>query len=399
MRQAVKGKRRRYAIQNLFPGSLSMKRRVVGWLFGLVLVMSPLVGAASAQEEETTIRIGTYDNRSIAVAYAASEFNPVSEKMRAYQEAKQAGDKAAIKELEAWGKAHQEMLHFQGFARVPVDQLLEPVRDGVDALAEAQGLSAITMACDFTAPNVEVVDVTVQLVELYNPSDRTREMAKKVRDAEPVPLSTVAAMEEGKASESTPSDIADPALLDMEAAEREVAERYAAVRPAVREYVRWTAGTFGKSGLWLNQNAFDQLSGDQREQKIVYLAAVLEDSDYGRHLGRALAEASALQDERLVPGLMKVAGYHRDDADYDCRPKWMAVAALARQESDDAVPMLIGLIDHGNQNTRTWAQAALARTTGQDFEQDKQAWADWWLAQGHEPVDAQYLGAWTAPGE
>jgi hypothetical protein len=37
------------------------------------------------------------------------------------------------------------------------------------------------------------------------------------------------------------------------------------------------------------------------------------------------------------------------------------------------VPLLISLVDHGNQNTRNWAQAALARLTGQDFKQDKQA--------------------------
>lgn len=200
-------------------------------------------------------------------------------------------------------------------------------------------------------------------------------------------------------SSQQPNASVEPAPLDMSAAEREAAEDYAAARPKVREYVRWTAGTFGKRGMWINEDAFAHLSDEQREQKVVYLAAILEEGEYGRHLGRALAEASALQDERLVPGLMKVAGYHRDDADYDCRPKWMAVAALARQESDAAVPMLIGLVDHGNQNTRTWAQAALSRKTDQDFRQDKQAWADWWQEQGHEPVDAEYLEAWVMPAQ
>jgi hypothetical protein len=31
------------------------------------------------------IRIGTYDSRAIAIAYAPSRFNPVREKMAAYQ--------------------------------------------------------------------------------------------------------------------------------------------------------------------------------------------------------------------------------------------------------------------------------------------------------------------------
>ncbi|MCB1125437.1 MAG: HEAT repeat domain-containing protein, partial [Verrucomicrobiae bacterium] len=101
----------------------------------------------------------------------------------------------------------------------------------------------------------------------------------------------------------------------------------------------------------------------------------------------------------LLPGLMKVAGYHRDDRDYDCRPKWMAVAALARQESGKAVPLLISLVDHGNQNTRMWARAALARMAGEDLEGDKPAWAKWWESQGHDPVKPDYLKPWKPVGQ
>jgi HEAT repeat protein len=139
------------------------------------------------------------------------------------------------------------------------------------------------------------------------------------------------------------------------------------------------------------------LSGDAREEKIKYLKALLEDAEYGRHLCAGLAEASALKDARLVPGLMKVAGYHREGQDYDCRPKWMAVAALARQASDNAVPLLVSLVDHGNQNTRNWARGALARQTGKDFAQDKRAWAEWWQSQGHQPISEEWLKPWQPP--
>ncbi len=75
----------------------------------------------------------------------------------------------------------------------------------------------------------------------------------------------------------------------------------------------------------------------------------------------------------------------------------MIVAALARQQSDEAVPLLIGLIDHGNQNTRHWALGALSRKTSQDFARDKQAWARWWQAQGHKPIDPELLKPWQPP--
>ncbi len=187
--------------------------------------------------------------------------------------------------------------------------------------------------------------------------------------------------------------------LDMNQAEEEVRKHYAAAHPEIREYILWTARTFGHNGLWLNEDAFASLPTEESQQLIGYLATLLDESEYGRHLCQGLAKASALKDERLVPGLMKVAGYHREEGDYDCRPKWMAVAALARQESDVAVPLLISLVDHGNQNTRKWARAALSRKTGQDFNEDKQAWAEWWKAQGHEPIDDELLKPWKAPSE
>jgi HEAT repeat protein len=179
----------------------------------------------------------------------------------------------------------------------------------------------------------------------------------------------------------------------------EVRTRYAKAHPEIREYILWTARTFGPGDMWRNEDAFAGLSDAEREEKVQYLAALLADSEYGRHLCQGLADASAIRDERLVSGLMKVAAYRRERGDYDCRPKWMAVAALARQESDAAVPLLVALVDHGNQNTRKWARAALSRKTGQDFEQDKQAWAKWWQEQGHEPIDDEMLKPWEAPAQ
>jgi hypothetical protein len=190
---------------------------------------------------------------------------------------------------------------------------------------------------------------------------------------------------------------ANPAPLDMQKAKAEVATHYAKAHPEIQEYVLLTARTFGPGGLWLNEDAFAALTKAAREQRVRYLTQLFEEAEYGRHLCPALAEAGALKDKRLVPGLMRGAAFHVADGDYDCRPKWMAVAALSRQESDEAVPLLISLVDHGNQNTRYWARAALARKTGQDFRQDKQAWADWWKANGHAAVAAEFLKPWTPP--
>jgi hypothetical protein len=140
------------------------------------------------------VRIGTYDNRSIAVAYAASRHNPVKEKVTAFKRAKVVGDRDAIKELESWGQKHQRLLHFMGFGHVPVPDLLETVTDGVKEAARRRGLAAITMACDFTSGNVELVDVTEDLVKLYDPTEKTLKTALGVRSAKPVDLIRLADM-------------------------------------------------------------------------------------------------------------------------------------------------------------------------------------------------------------
>lgn len=191
--------------------------------------------------------------------------------------------------------------------------------------------------------------------------------------------------------------LAGPRPLDMDAASAEVSSSYGKAHPEVQEFVLYTARTFGRSGLWLNENAYADLKPADRDARITYLAKLFDESEYGRHLCSALAEASALKDPRLVPGLKKIAAYHVDGKDYDCRPKWMAVAALARQESADAVPLLVSLVDHGNQNTRLWARAALARMAKDDFKTDKHAWNDWWVGKGHGAIDAALLKPYAPP--
>lgn len=190
---------------------------------------------------------------------------------------------------------------------------------------------------------------------------------------------------------------AAPRPLDVDAATAEVSAAYGRAHPEVQEFVLQTARSFGKSGLWLNENAYADLNPADREARVKYLVQLFEEAEYGRHLCAALAEASALKDAKLVPGLKKVAAYHVDNQDYDCRPKWMAIAALARQESAEAVPLLVSLVDHGNQNTRFWARAALARVAKDDFKTDKQAWNKWWIGQGHTAIEPALLTPYKPP--
>src|SRR5205809_7848863 len=90
--------------------------------------------------------------------------------------------------------------------------------------------------------------------------------------------------------------------VDLDLAATEVSRSYVKAHPEVQEFVLHTVRTFGASGMWLNENAYATLKPEQREERIVYLTNLFNETEYGRHLCNALAEASALKDPRLVPG-------------------------------------------------------------------------------------------------
>lgn len=141
--------------------------------------------------QDRIVRIGTYDNRAIAVAYAASRFNPVAEKMKDFKAAEEAGDEQRIAELENWGESHQRQLHRQGFGHVPVDDLLAHVADRLPEVAEQAGVEAIVFDPSWAGPNVELVDVSMQIVMLYEPTEKTLRHARAIMNHEPADLDEI----------------------------------------------------------------------------------------------------------------------------------------------------------------------------------------------------------------
>ena len=63
----------------------------------IVLACLMIAGLAchgtAAEPEASSIRVGVYDSRAVAIAYAPSKFNPAREKMREFQQAKADGNK------------------------------------------------------------------------------------------------------------------------------------------------------------------------------------------------------------------------------------------------------------------------------------------------------------------
>jgi len=163
-------------------------------VLGLAAVILACAGAArppAAEGEPTPLRLGTFDSRAVAVAWANSDvFDAELDALRAEVEAARAdGDDARAAELEASAGAMQERLHRQGFSTASVRDILARYERQLPALAERAGVDAVVSRWDLAwhAPHARFVDVTDALVALIGPSEQGLQWARQVREVDPVP--------------------------------------------------------------------------------------------------------------------------------------------------------------------------------------------------------------------
>lgn len=159
----------------------------------VAMATTPLCHAQdqAAQKPE---RIGIYDSRSIAVAYAGS---PVHEqqlqKMKEeHRKAKEAGDADKAAKLEAEGRAQQKAIHKQGFSTAPVNDLLQNITNALPQIQKDAGVTTIISKWDEAElnkhPGAQKVDVTMQLVDAFHPSERQRKFAIDIQKHKPISI-------------------------------------------------------------------------------------------------------------------------------------------------------------------------------------------------------------------
>jgi hypothetical protein len=179
-----------------------MSRRQRTWALKFLVIycvcLAPLWGGETPAEVTVKARIGTYDSRAVAVAYAASEQHQklMKEKMQQLKAAQASGDTKRVKELKTWGEGQQRLMHMQGFAGAPVDDILAQVQERLPAVAKDVGVDALTRQVDYSAPDVQTIDVTDAIVKLFDPSEKTLKTIAEVRRHVPAKLEDVAVMKD-----------------------------------------------------------------------------------------------------------------------------------------------------------------------------------------------------------
>lgn len=159
-----------------------------------VMMLAGCNGRPARPDEEPPVRIGVYDSRAVAVAFAGSA--PFAKWMSAlrteHDKANAAGDDKRVAELKAEAASRQKLMHMQGFSTAPVDDVLEHIKDALPAIKDKAGVSALVSKWDADSlakhASAEHVDVTMALVDALNPNDRQRKSAIEVQKHKPIPL-------------------------------------------------------------------------------------------------------------------------------------------------------------------------------------------------------------------
>jgi uncharacterized secreted protein with C-terminal beta-propeller domain len=143
--------------------------------------------------QKAKARIGVYDSRAVAVAFAGTEpFNKAMSSLQAeYENAKVAGNQKRVEELEAETVARQQLLHLQAFSTAPVDDILEQIKDSLPEIEQKAGVITLVSKWDKEAlakyPSAELVDVTMMLVDALHPNERQRQIAIDIQKHPPIP--------------------------------------------------------------------------------------------------------------------------------------------------------------------------------------------------------------------
>jgi len=145
---------------------------------------------ASAGEKKKLIRVGVYDSRAIPMAYTHSRYGDdfMPKLSREKKEAEAKGDLKKAQDLEEQMQQHALKKHKQVFSTIPVHDLLEVVKKKIPKVAKQTGVDLIVSKwqVDYLAPDAETVDVTLEMVQAFEPDPGVLERIQQMMKIKPL---------------------------------------------------------------------------------------------------------------------------------------------------------------------------------------------------------------------
>ena len=165
-------------------------------LAALILGVSGMASAAedAAPNAEKKVRVGVFDSRAVAIAYTHSKTGQeqlqqfVQQLKKELDQAESSGDKERAERVKAEGQAGQERLHQQGFGTASVKKYLDLVKDKIPAVAKDAKVDFIVSKWEvaYQSPALDVVDITDDLVKVFEPNERTLKILQEMKKHPPI---------------------------------------------------------------------------------------------------------------------------------------------------------------------------------------------------------------------
>jgi hypothetical protein len=169
-----------------------MVMMVCGAALAALAWLSP-APAVAAEKEAASFRVGTFDSRAVAIAYyrSGTHMEIIKNLKQEHAAAEAAGDEELAKELSTRGQDSQHLAHLQGFGSYPIDEILALIQEEIPGIAASAGVDVIVSKWDIVhaLPEAEFVDVTLAMVEPFEPDSATLKLIKEeLPKVDPLPL-------------------------------------------------------------------------------------------------------------------------------------------------------------------------------------------------------------------
>jgi hypothetical protein len=173
-----------------------MKKSFKGFLLicATVLISTSLFQANSgfAQGNTNRMKIGVYDSRVVVFAWSRSNyFKEQMGKLRQHSDsAMKTNDTLKIKEVSIQAMSYQHLLHQMVFSNGSAASIMELVKEKLPEVAKQAGVSMVVSKYElnYQDPSIEIVDLTMQVSQLFNPSENIDKMGSEIKKSQPIPL-------------------------------------------------------------------------------------------------------------------------------------------------------------------------------------------------------------------
>ena len=153
--------------------------------------LTAVIGAAPVVAPKP-LRIGVYDSRAVAVAYANSkEFQfAMKPAQDDFLKAKLAHNVDRMKELQDKMRLAQRRLDEEAFSTGSVNSIMATLKNSLPSVAKEANVDIIVSKWElnFRPANSEIEDVTDKLVALFHTSEQGWKWAKEIQQRPPVPI-------------------------------------------------------------------------------------------------------------------------------------------------------------------------------------------------------------------